>query len=83
MALGEPVVIGYRIDILYRMLFERELFSAQGFPPGYIIDRTADGRRITRTNAIRMVGNSVSPPPLRALARANLDAAHEPMRLAA
>lgn len=83
MALGEPVVIGYRIDILYRMLFERELFNAQGFPPDYIIDRTADGRRITRTQAIRMVGNSVSPPPLAALARANLDPVEEPLRMAA
>ncbi|KAB7767592.1 DNA cytosine methyltransferase [Xanthomonas maliensis] len=83
MALGEPVVIGYRIDILYRMLFERELFNAQGFPPRYIIDRTADGRRITRTQAIRMVGNSVSPPPLFALARANLDTKPLPLQAAA
>ena len=83
MALGVPVVIGYRIDILYRMLFERELFNAQGFPPGYIIDRTADGRRISRTNAIRMVGNSVSPPPLRALVEANLDPIHRPTAVAA
>ncbi|QGW65924.1 hypothetical protein GOY17_14015 [Lysobacter soli] len=83
MALGEPVVVGYRIDILYRMLFERELFNAQGFPPDYIIDRTADGRRITRTQAIRMVGNSVSPPPLRALAQANLDSVAGALREAA
>lgn len=83
MALGEPVVIGYRIDILYRMLFERELFNAQGFPSDYIIERTADGRRITRTNAIRMVGNSVSPPPLAALARANLDPVEVAERMAA
>jgi len=82
MAVGEPVVVGYRIDILYRMLFERELFNAQGFPPDYIIDRTADGRRITRTQAIRMVGNSVSPPPLRALAEANLDPINSSIRMA-
>lgn len=83
MALGEPVVIGYRIDVLYRMLFERELFNAQGFPADYIIDRTADGRRMTRTQAIRMVGNSVSPPPLAALIRANLDQPPIDMRKAA
>lgn len=83
MGLGEPVLIGYRIDILYRMLVERELFNAQGFPPDYIIDRAANGRRITRTQAIRMVGNSVSPPPLCAIARANLDPATVPERLAA
>lgn len=83
MALGEPVVIGYRIDILYRMLFERELFNAQGFPRPYVIDRTADGRRITRTHAIRMAGNSVSPPPLCAIAVANLDPACHAERIAA
>lgn len=65
------------------MLFERELFNAQGFPPGYIINRTADGRRISRTNAIRMVGNSVSPPPLRALAEANLDPSTSSLAVAA
>jgi DNA (cytosine-5)-methyltransferase 1 len=73
MAVGEPVITGYSIDILYRMLVERELFNAQGFPRDYVIDRTASGQRITRGAAIRMVGNSVSPPPLCALARANLD----------
>lgn len=39
--------------------------------------------RISTTAAVRMVGNSVSPPPLRALAIANLDRADEPLRLAA
>lgn len=76
---GEPYVI---VDIKLRMLKPAELFRAQGFPPDYIIDRTADGRRISNTHAVRMVGNSVSPPPLRALAMANLDAA-QPVRIAA
>lgn len=82
-AMAEPVVVGYRIDVLYRMLFERELFNAMGFPPDYVIDRTADGRRLTRTQAVRMVGNSVSPPPLYALAEANLDTADQPQAVAA
>jgi DNA (cytosine-5)-methyltransferase 1 len=72
LAIAMPVVIGYRIDILYRMLDASELFAAQGFPKDYIIDRTADGREIVVHRAIRMVGNSVSPPPLIALIRANL-----------
>jgi DNA (cytosine-5)-methyltransferase 1 len=72
LAVATPVVIGYRIDILYRMLDAGELFAAQGFPKNYIIDRTADGREIVVHRAIRMVGNSVSPPPLIALIRANL-----------
>ncbi|GAB3305824.1 DNA cytosine methyltransferase [Luteimonas notoginsengisoli] len=71
------------VDIGLRMLKPAELFRAQGFPPDYIIDRTADGRRITTTAAVRMVGNSVSPPPLCALARANLDRADVPLQAAA
>ncbi len=67
---GAPYVI---TDIRLRMLKPAELFRAQGFPPEYIIECTADGRRISNTHAVRMVGNSVSPPPLRALAEANLD----------
>lgn len=67
---GVPHVI---VDIGLRMLKPRELYAAQGFPADYIIDRTADGRRLTISEQVRMVGNSVSPPPLRALAEANLD----------
>lgn len=75
---GTPYVI---VDIGLRMLRPPELYRAQGFPPDYIIDRTADGRAITGTRAVKMVGNSVSPPPLCAIARANLD--HVAMRTAA
>ncbi len=71
---GTPYVI---VDIGLRMLKPAELFRAQGFPRDYVIDRTADGRPITTSAAVRMVGNSVSPPPLRALALANLDPAVE------
>lgn len=67
---GVPYVI---VDIGLRMLKPQELYAAQGFPHDYIFDRTADGRRLTGTQAVRMVGNSVSPPPLAAIARANLD----------
>lgn len=67
---GTPYVI---VDIGLRMLKPHELYRAQGFPVGYIIDRTADGTPLTTSAAVRMVGNSVSPPPLRALAEANLD----------
>lgn len=67
---GVPHVI---VDIGLRMLRPSELYKAQGFPPDYIIHRTADGRPINATRAVRMVGNSVSPPPLAAIAAANLD----------
>ncbi len=66
---GTPYVI---VDIGLRMLRPHELYRAQGFPPGYIHDRTADGRPLSVTAQVRMVGNSVSPPPLRAIAEANL-----------
>lgn len=66
---GEPYYIA---DIAMRMLQPRELYNAQGFPRSYIIDRGADGRKLTKTEQVRMVGNSVCPPIAAALARANV-----------
>lgn len=77
---GTPYVI---VDIHLRMLRPHELYRAQGFPADYIHTRTAAGSPLTITAQVRMVGNSVSPPPLRALAEANLDQVTEPVRLAA
>lgn len=66
---GEPYVL---VDIAMRMLQPRELYTAQGFPDSYRIDRGADGRKLTKTEQVRMVGNSVSPPIAAALVRANV-----------
>lgn len=66
---GEPFVI---VDIAMRMLQPRELYRAQGFPDSYVIDRGADGDRLTKTEQVRMVGNSVCPPLAAALVRANV-----------
>lgn len=68
---GEDYVI---VDIGMRMLAPRELFRAQGFPDSYIIDRGIRIARrgdtkdlfsaeihLTRTEQIRMCGNSVCP----------------------
>lgn len=66
---GQPYVI---TDIGMRMLSPRELFLAQGFLPDYIIDIEVNGKRITKTDQVRMVGNSVSPKNAAALVRANL-----------
>ncbi|WP_126965777.1 DNA cytosine methyltransferase [Xanthomonas arboricola] len=77
---GTPYVI---VDIGLRMLKPHELFRAQGFPTGYRITHTADGRAISTSAAVRMCGNSVSPPPLVALARANLDTKPIPLQVAA
>ena len=61
----------YISDIVMRMLQPKELYLCQGFRPGYIIDRCADGTPITKSEQVRMVGNSVSPPVARALVGAN------------
>lgn len=65
---GDPYLI---VDICLRMLQPHELYLAQGFPPNYIIDRGHDGRRFTKSEQVHMCGNSVSPPPMAAIARAN------------
>jgi len=65
---GTPYVI---VDICLRMLQPHELYRAQGFPASYIIDKGADGKPFTKTQQVHMCGNSVSPPPMAALARAN------------
>ena len=77
---GAPYVI---VDIGLRMLRPRELYTAQGFPTDYVIERTADGRVLAGYEQVRMVGNSVSPPPLRAIAAANLDPVALELRTAA
>lgn len=65
---GEPWVI---VDIGMRMLTPRELARAQGFPDDYCIDRDSEGRPVTKTAQVRMIGNSVCPPVAEALVRAN------------
>lgn len=65
---GDPYVI---VDICLRMLQPHELYAAQGFPPNYIITHGHDGRKFTKSEQVFMCGNSVSPPPMEALARAN------------
>jgi DNA (cytosine-5)-methyltransferase 1 len=65
---GQPLVI---VDVAMRMLHPRELYRAQGFRDGYIIDRTATGEALTKTEQVRMVGNSVCPPVAEAIVRAN------------
>ncbi|MBC3254347.1 DNA cytosine methyltransferase [Pseudomonas paralactis] len=68
MVKGTPYVI---VDICLRMLKPAELYKAQGFPADYIITHGADGKPFTKTQQVHMCGNSVSPPPMAALARAN------------
>ncbi len=60
------------VDIGMRMLEPHELFAAQGFPPNYIIDRDADGKKYPKSAQVARCGNAVPPPFAEALVRANL-----------
>ncbi len=66
-----------------RMLSPRELFNAQGFPRGYVIDPFVEvknkkgriiRRRLNKTEQVFACGNSVSPYHSRALTRATFGA---------
>ncbi|MCO5080894.1 MAG: DNA cytosine methyltransferase [Rhizobiaceae bacterium] len=59
------------VDIGMRMLTPRELFSAQGFPPDYVIDVEHDGRPLSKSDQIACCGNSICPPLAAALVAAN------------
>lgn len=67
---GEEYII---VDIGMRMLQPRELFRAQGFRDSYIIDRDADGNKITKTDQVHMCGNSVCPDMAEALVSSNVE----------
>jgi len=66
---GEPWVM---TDIGMRMLTPRELYRAQGFPEGYIIDPLFGGKPLPKTHQVRMCGNSVCPPVAEAMVGANV-----------
>ena len=58
-------------DIGLRMLQPPELFAAQGFPSWYRIKPEVRGKPMTKTDQVRMVGNSVCPPLAAAIVRSN------------
>lgn len=64
------------VDIGMRMLLPEELAAAQGLPGDYRWTGP-DGRPVTKTTAVRLIGNSVSPPPAAALLRGLLQAGME------
>jgi DNA (cytosine-5)-methyltransferase 1 len=69
---GEDYAI---VDIGMRMLTPRELARAQGFPDSYILDPIVNGKQLSKSAQVRMIGNSVCPPLAAALVQANM--AHE------
>lgn len=62
----------YLADIGLRMLTPRELYSANGFPPDYIIDRDYTGKAYGKAKQVARCGNAVPPPFATALVKANL-----------
>jgi len=69
---GEDYAI---VDIGMRMLEPRELARAQGFPDDYILNPIHNGKPLSKSAQVRMIGNSVCPPVAKALVEANF--AHE------
>lgn len=65
---GEDYAI---VDIGMRMLTPRELARAQGFPDSYILDPVVNGKPLSKSAQVRMIGNSVCPDVATALIRAN------------
>ncbi|CAM7464230.1 DNA cytosine methyltransferase [Citrobacter freundii] len=60
------------VDIGMRMLQPHELYKAQGFPDGYVIDQDFRGRKYAKDKQVARCGNAVPPPFAEALVRANL-----------
>lgn len=65
---GEDYAI---VDIGMRMLTPRELARAQGFPDTYILEAEHNGKPLSKSAQVRMIGNSVCPPLAKALVKAN------------
>jgi DNA (cytosine-5)-methyltransferase 1 len=61
-------------DAHLRMLRPEELKRAQGFPASYVIDRYSDGTRVTKTEQVAKIGNSVVPIMARRIVAANVAA---------
>ena len=59
------------IDITLRMLQPKELYGCQGFPSNYNFERGHDGRTFSKSEQVKMVGNSVSPYPQCELLKVN------------
>lgn len=71
---GDHYVIA---DIWFRMLKPEELKLAQGFPPDYVIDHDAEGKRYPIKEQVAKIGNSVVPIMAMKIAQANLEESEE------
>ncbi len=60
------------IDIGMRMLQPRELSNAMGFPEDYILDVGVRGKKTSKAEKVKKIGNAVCPPLSEAIVRVNL-----------
>lgn len=70
---GKPYEI---VDIGMRMLEPRELALATSFGPDYILDPMYEGKPLSKTDQVWMIGNAVCPAVAEALVRANFQQRH-------
>jgi len=68
MVRGEPYQI---VDIGMRMLEPHELAKAQGFPDDYRLT-DLNGKKLSKKDQVRLIGNSVCPPIAAAIVKANM-----------
>jgi DNA (cytosine-5)-methyltransferase 1 len=82
--IGRPGAILWTIEM--RMLVPKEAFSASSFPKGYNFETRADGKKVSKTSQMALVGNAVPPGLAKAIVGANCKprpSVSERMRLAA
>ncbi len=65
------------VDIGMRMLEPRELARCQGFSENYVLNQTAEGKKVSKERQVRGIGNSVCPQLAEVLTRAQLGAVME------
>jgi DNA (cytosine-5)-methyltransferase 1 len=56
---GRPGAVLWTIQM--RMLVPKEASAASSFPEDYVLDRTADGRNVSKTTMMQLIGNAVPP----------------------
>ncbi|QAY80163.1 DNA cytosine methyltransferase [Sphingosinicella sp. BN140058] len=67
---GRPGAILWTIEM--RMLIPEEAAAASSFPDDYVLDRTADGKTVSKTKMMGLIGNAVPPGLGKAIIGANV-----------
>lgn len=67
---GRPGAVLWTIQM--RMLVAKEAFAASSFPAGYNFEKRADGKAVSKTTQMQLVGNAVPPGLAQAIIGANV-----------